>query len=403
MSNRVTWHILTGEYPPQCGGVGDYTQLLAQALLDHGENVHIWCPQSAIAYSRQEISDDKVRVSPVENLFTAAGRRQFEKHLDQCLGPKIILLQYVPNALGGCGVNLPFCCWLLRRSRRGDDVRVMFHEPYFYFSWQKPWRNALAVIQRAMASTLIAASSLIYVSTTAWKPYLQPYNLRRHTPIVWLPIPSTIPVVSDPGRVAAVRRQLQSQPESLVIGHFGTYSDTTALQEVLLELLNRDSNVVVQLLGRNGEHFSEALCALHPAWRERVWAFGFLDREHLSIHLQACDFLIQPFRDGATSRRTSLMAGLGHGVPTLTNRGFLSESMWLDSGLSLASEDDVSSFVPLADDLLHNAQRRREIGELGQQFYNEHFSIATTIRKLLPDVVVQPSHTSLALPPGTLS
>lgn len=402
MSSRATWHILTGEYPPQCGGVGDYTQLLAHALSDQGETVHIWCPSRENACSGQDALNDKVPVSPVANIFTAAGRRQLERALDCFSGPKTLLLQYVPNALGMRGVNLPFCRWLLHRSRNGDDVRVMFHEPYFYFSWRKPWRNVLAAVQRAMACTLIAASSVIYVSTIAWKPYLRPYDLRREIPIVWLPIPSTIPVVRTPGRVASVRCRLQNHPESLVVGHFGTYGDTTTLQGVLVELLNRSPSVVVQLLGRNGGYFAEAICALRPEWKERVRAFGFLDRKDLSLHLQACDFLIQPYRDGATSRRTSLMAGLCHGVPTLTNHGFLSEPIWTHSGLPLASDYNISPFVRLANDLLRNSDHRRKTGAVGRQFYNEHFAIETTIVKLLPDAMVRPSHVNSSLSLGTL-
>lgn len=390
--------MLTGEYPPQCGGVGDYTQHLAHALRDQGEHIHIWCPQRDMAYAGQDAPDNKIQVSPIKNLFTASGRRQLERRLDQFPGPRILLVQYVPNALGMRGVNLPFCYWLLRRSRLGDDVRVMFHEPYFYFSWQKPWRNALAVIQRVMAGILIAASRVIYISTMAWKPYLQPYDLRRHSPIVWLPIPSTIPVINQPSRVAAIRRQLQIRPESLVVGHFGTYSDPTMLRDVLVALLNRDSNIDVQLLGRNGERFAETICDHHPKWQGRVKAVGFLCREDLSVHLQACDLLIQPYCDGATSRRTSLMAGLSHGVPTLTNQGCLSEPIWLDSGLPLASDNDVSSFVRLAENLLHDAERRGKIGELGQQFYSKHFSIAATIRNVLQDVTVQPSLANVSIP-----
>ena len=77
--------------------------------------------------------------------------------------PGCVLLEYVPNALGARGANVPFCAWLLRLRRRGVDVRVMFHEPYFYFSWHRPWRNGLAVVQRLMAALLVRASSVAYL------------------------------------------------------------------------------------------------------------------------------------------------------------------------------------------------------------------------------------------------
>ena len=56
--------------------------------------------------------------------------------------PGVVLLQYVPNALGAKGANLPFCRWLHARGsewhRRSRDVP---RACYFYFSMERPWRN----------------------------------------------------------------------------------------------------------------------------------------------------------------------------------------------------------------------------------------------------------------------
>ena len=38
----ANWHLITGEYPPQPGGVADYTRLVAQGLADVGDKVHVW-------------------------------------------------------------------------------------------------------------------------------------------------------------------------------------------------------------------------------------------------------------------------------------------------------------------------------------------------------------------------
>ena len=42
----LTWHIITGEYPPVLGGVSDYSHLVAEALAGAGDDVHVWCPRS---------------------------------------------------------------------------------------------------------------------------------------------------------------------------------------------------------------------------------------------------------------------------------------------------------------------------------------------------------------------
>ena len=43
----TTWHIITGEYPPNPGGVADYTQLVALGLAAHGDSVHVWAPRGS--------------------------------------------------------------------------------------------------------------------------------------------------------------------------------------------------------------------------------------------------------------------------------------------------------------------------------------------------------------------
>jgi hypothetical protein len=44
VDKRVAWAIVTGEYPPQTGGVSDYTPQVALALANLGDPVHIFAP-----------------------------------------------------------------------------------------------------------------------------------------------------------------------------------------------------------------------------------------------------------------------------------------------------------------------------------------------------------------------
>ena len=40
----MQWHILTGEYPPQPGGVSDYSRMVAHGLAAAGDEVVVWAP-----------------------------------------------------------------------------------------------------------------------------------------------------------------------------------------------------------------------------------------------------------------------------------------------------------------------------------------------------------------------
>ena len=139
-----TWHIVTGEYPPQPGGIADYTsQGFVAALRARGEEVHVWTPPFGLTELR------------------AIGRGVDASRSSGAT--PILLVQYAPNAFGMRGANVPFCLWLLLRAwRHEDDIRVMFHEPFSYFARQPLRRNLLALVQRVMAALLLASSRIAY-------------------------------------------------------------------------------------------------------------------------------------------------------------------------------------------------------------------------------------------------
>ena len=128
------------------------------------------------------------------------------------------------------GANIPWCRWLLERRRRhGDDVRVMFHEPYFEFTWSPFRQNALAIAERLMARMLLRAASRVYLSTDAWRWYLAPHMAGGPPQtFVTLPIPSAIPRGDRPAEIIERRRQLLGSSADQLVGHFGTFGSEVA-------------------------------------------------------------------------------------------------------------------------------------------------------------------------------
>ena len=151
------WTILTCEYPPDCGGVGDYTAQVAAALAACGDTVTVFCPPTPRARCS---ADAGARRSSLRRRRGGRARRRLRtarpprdrRAASNGRDPSTILVQYVPTGFGLRGANIPWCRWLLERSRRpATDVRVMFHEPYFEFTWRPLLQNALALAERLMA------------------------------------------------------------------------------------------------------------------------------------------------------------------------------------------------------------------------------------------------------------
>jgi glycosyltransferase involved in cell wall biosynthesis len=381
----MTFHLVTGEYPPNSGGVGHYTAQLASALRERGADVHVWCP--AIDESAGGTGN---HLHALPDVFAAKSEAALDDALTRSGGR--LLLQYVPNALGRRGANLPFCRWMGRMRRRGHDVRVMFHEPYFYFTLQHPLRNALAIAQRAMAVALLRASPVAYLSTETWVRYLRPLA-PAGVRFVPLPIPSTLPRTADAG--VAARWRARAGAADGLIGHFGTYGRdiATELEPALIAVMTREPRAHALLAGRNSGDFALALALRHATLASRVHATGALDGADAAGALAACDVLLQPYPDGVTTRRTSVMAGLALGVATVTTAGELTEPVWRESqGAVLAPAGKPAALCDAVSALLRDGPARRAQAARGRQAYDERFAIEHAVAALLaPDPAVVPA------------
>ena len=299
----------------------------------------------------------------------------------------IVLLQYVPNALGARGMNLRFCFWLRRLSAAGVDVRVMFHEPYFYYSVTRPWRNAAAAVQRVMARVLIQASSTVYLSTETWRRFLEPLATLRRSEV--LPIPSSIPSGAPAEAIARFRSEFAADGAPLV-GHFGTYGDHVGAElfKWLPTVVSAAPAARLVLIGARSTEFLERFRIGYPGIAARAHATGRLQGAVVSAALAACDLLVQPYPDGITTRRTSMMAGLKNGVPVVSTAGALTEGFWDHTGaVALVRPDDLASAATTVARLLSNPEERRELARRGEEMYARYFSMPQTIARLRGDAV----------------
>src|SRR5262249_24483488 len=153
-----SWHLITGEYPPQPGGVSDYTRLLAAGLAAAGSEVHVWCP-SAPSPARHRTG---VTVHRQLGQLGPSHLARVGRQLDRFPRPRRLLVQWVPHAYGWQSLNVAFCAWLLYRARIcRDDVQVMVHEAFLSFAGT--WRQwAAATVHRFMTLLLLGAARLVW-------------------------------------------------------------------------------------------------------------------------------------------------------------------------------------------------------------------------------------------------
>lgn len=358
--------------------MADYTRLVALGLAAHGDSVHVWAP----AVADGEPPEAGLEVHRLPRGFGARTLDALGRGLDAA-GPGQILVQYVPQGFGMRGMNLPFCVWLFERRRAG--ITIMFHEVAVALRWQQPLRhNVIGAVNRAMAFALTRAARRCFVGAAAWEPLLRAFA-PAEAAISWLPVPSNVPVVDDPAGVRALRKSLVAKGGK-ILGHFGTARETwiaERLGEVVPALLRERPNAVFLLVGHDSPDLRGRVLAQAPELHTRVHATGPLAPAAVSRYLNACDVMLQPYDDGVSTRRGSMMAALAHRRPVVTTVGASTEPLWNQSGaVALADTGDVAAMGAALAHLMDDAGERTRLRAAAGALYAERFDLAHTIAAL---------------------
>jgi glycosyltransferase involved in cell wall biosynthesis len=346
------WHLITSEYPPESGGVSDYTRTVAVGLAAAGDEVHVWCRAATSDLSNQtenlRCNSTNVFVHRELESFTRANLCRLDAVLDQFQTPRCLLVQWVPHGYGYRSMNLPFCLWLLKRAKlKHDCVEIMVHEPFLAFGEGSRKQDLVAAVHRVMAVVLLKAASRVWVSIPDWIERLGPFVFGVTKSFFWLPVPSNIPLIDDPDGITMARKQYAFEDAHLV-GHFGAYDRylVRLMLQLLPLLLSGHDKISVMLLGKGSMELRARLIEQHPHLSDYVAATGTLTGPEISRHISACDVMLQPYQDGVSSRRSSTMTALSHGVPAVTTQGKATEHIWAESGaVSLVASGDTEAMI----------------------------------------------------------
>jgi glycosyltransferase involved in cell wall biosynthesis len=368
-SARRTFAILTPEYPPGSGGIGDFVALLAARLAAGGDRVlvHTARPREPVA-----IAGVEVRVLPDE--FGPRSRQQLARDWSALPSDAAIFVQYVPQGFGWKGMNLPFARFLATRRER---LWLMIHEvAYPFVRGQSVQRDVLAAVTRLMLRLASQRAERAFVSTPAWEPLVELYS-RRGLACEWFPIPATATVPDD--------FELPDPAPVPTLAHFGTYGSLVAepLERIVVPLLVSDPARELVLVGRGSEEFRSGLVSRHSGLGERVRATGPLEPERVANELARAWVSIFPFLEGVTTRRTSLMTALAAGAAIVTTSAWCTESVWRRSGaVELVEGCEADPTVAAVERLLSDASRRDELRGRARALYRERFHLERAVSRL---------------------
>jgi len=312
--------LITGEYPPDQGGVGDFTRELGRALAALGHDIHVITTQAPVSNSQSPEMQ-------VHRVVGDWGWRCWRDiiHLDDELGFDVLNIQYQAAAYQmHPAINL----FPWRSRRRGKPpVVVTFHDlqvPYL-FPKAGPLRQWVVYTLARQADGVIVTNREDEVRISNLKSQLS--NLAR------IPIGSNIAPQLPPGYDRdAWRSWWGIAPDDLLLGYFGFLNESKGGEELVQTLaLLVERGMPAHLLmigGRVGSSdptnlaYAERVDRLvvEQGLAERVHRSGFVPSEEVSGSLAAVDVCVLPYRGGVAFWRGSLHACMAHGRAIVTTR-----------------------------------------------------------------------------------
>ena len=315
--------LVTGEYPPMQGGVGDYTRELAVALIQLGIDVHVLTGQ---AVGPEHLRPHRSVVEPTVHARVARwswGIWRTLQALARELQPDIVHIQYQAAAYSmHPAINLVPA--RLLQNQQHPHLALTFHDlraPYLF--------PKAGPLRRWILLRMARAAEMVITTNTSDFRSLQAAGGIKGLDLI--PIGSNIRAQPPSHYDRQEWRTRAGVPSGdLLLSYFGVLNATKGGETLILtlaELARRGVPAHLLMVGgqvgasdpsnvaylQKVQHLADSLGVT-----ERMHWTGYVPESEVSAYLLASDLCVLPYRDGASFRRGSLMAALAHGLPIVT-------------------------------------------------------------------------------------
>jgi glycosyltransferase involved in cell wall biosynthesis len=339
-------------------GVGDYTFQLSQMLVSSGHSLQT---------VTDSVTAQAINVPPASAVSSVKGwglnsivqMRRIVAHWQ----PDVVHLQYQPGLYNKSPWLMLYPLSVRTRQARAIFVTT-FHTLY------NPSRLSPT---RLYARALLRFSDGI-IATNA-SHHHQALQLARtaERKILLLPVGTNIALTAiDVKQRLELRRGLDIGEEGIIVTNFGFPRADKGLHyllESLADLRQQGLPVYFVHIGEvrptNQAYYTELkqMADRLDLSRGIRW-LGNLPENDVSAYLQSADIYAAPYTDGFSSRRTSAIVALAHGLPTITTHS----NSWQDDRLAaqamkLVPPGDVPALSEAIGSLARDAEERQRLSQ----------------------------------------
>ncbi len=368
--------IISPAFPPDRGGVADYSSLLADGLAEKNEVIIV------TSKSEEAITEGKNRFQIIGEIKSWGGFGLFRIiSLIKRFSPELIIIQYVSFMYGRGGINLafPLLSILLRIRYR---VFTMVHEPFTPFGHSIK-TFLISLVQRLMLFCMILGSDKIGISIKVWERMLKRFFFWRKMDFRWIPVPSNIKISTK----THIPEKLQGFNKKPLLVFFGSlhFSKMVEYMTASLDaLIKKGYDAGLLIIGQDEKAMSAYIKELPDYLRGRIFCTGYCNSDDVSRYLSASDIFLLPLIDGISSRRGSLMAALKHGISVVTTNGFLTDDIFEQENFTLLSPStDKNLFIANVVRMAGDETLRETIGKKGKEIYERYFSVRLLIERYI--------------------
>lgn len=370
--------LITGEYPPEQGGVGDFTHEIGKALAALGHDVHVITGKSQISNLESQIAVHREISNWDWGCWKQIRQIAQREQLD------VLNVQFQTAAY-----EMRPTIHFVPRRRSRPPVAVTFHDlkvPYLFpKAGPLRWWAVKTLAQRADG-----------VIVTNRKDETKISNIKYQIPnVARIPIGSNItPRLPGAYDRALWRKRWKLGPDDLLLGYFGFLNERKGgedLIETLATLVARGLPAHLLFIGgRVGS--SDPANVIYAKQVERLIAerglghrvhyTDFVPAEEVSASLEAVDVCVLPYRDGVSLRHGSLHACLAHGRPIVTTQPSVETPELRDGeNVLLAPAEDIAALADSVARLAADAELRARLEKgavaLSAEFAWDHIAART--------------------------
>jgi glycosyltransferase involved in cell wall biosynthesis len=391
--------LVSGEYPPMQGGVGDCTRELGRALVQLGHQIVVLTShRAALSPNTPVLSAQEPEVCPIVGRWDWTSWRYVFQTV-RAYHSDVLHIQY-QTAAYGMHPAINFLPLRFRLSGRRPRVLATFHDlrvPYLLpkAGALRRWVNlSLARWCDAAIATNIDDHQQLQKARLPKSPHL-------------IPIGSNIRPLPPPGfDRAAWRSRLGVGENETLLCYFGFLNESKGgetLFRTLAELMHRGRRVKLLMIGgqvgdsdpTNVQYFEHVRALGEDLGLEPLiqWT-GYTPPDQVSANFLAADICVLPYRDGVSYRRGTLMAAIAHGMPIISTRPRVAIPTLADGeSILLVAPDDAFAAADAVERLMSSPELRTRLAQ-GALGLAENFTwdrIAAQTARLYSELLLLPN------------